>query len=197
MIARGKPWQARTVDDKDGNPLTIRLALAEDAQDILALKLSILREGLYDALLPEEYMFDAQQEAGWIKDSTSSDRNLLLVAESENKIVGVLYFRASSEFRCNHWGEFGMGIYETYRGKRIGTILVESLLEWAYDHPRLEKVCLKVFDINPTAVALYQKLGFVEEGRLKKSLRLGPTMYSDAILMAKFVKVKPSKSEVT
>jgi len=45
-----------------------------------------------------------------------------------------------------------------------------------------------VFDANPKAVKLYQNLGFIEEGRLKKCLRLGNGLYSDAILMAKFVK---------
>jgi len=172
----------------NGESATLRQAQTEDAAAILALKQSILRPGIYDALLPEEYSFDVEQEGHWIEHCLRSDSNFMVVAEVSGVIVGMLFFQTSNELRCNHWGEFGMGITESYRGKGIGTELLKALFEWAEAHPRVEKICLKVFDANPKAVKLYQNLGFIEEGRLKKCLRLGNGLYSDAILMAKFVK---------
>ena len=168
----------------------IRQATVADAPAVLALKLAILRQGTYDALLPEEYTFDEQQEAHWIEHNQKSGTSFMVVSEVDGKIVGVLYFQSSDELRCRHWGEFGMGIAESMRGKGLGTKLLDALFGWAEQTPRLEKICLKVFDVNEGAHRLYKNLGFEEEGRLKNCLKLKDGTYTDAILMAKFVKQK-------
>lgn len=173
---------------KNGVKITIRQADVQDAGELLAIKLGILQEGIYDSLQPDEYVFEIEQESAWIAECLSGMANLLIVAEAEGRVVGVLYFRASLELRCAHWGEFGMGIEPAWRNQGVGKALLKVLMDWAEAHPTVEKVCLRVFDINPVAVKLYKKLGFVEEGRLKKCLKVGPGNYSDAILMARFVK---------
>lgn len=70
-----------------------------------------------------------------------------------------------------HIGRLGMGVHKEYRGQGIGSKLITKALE----HARkigLEKVELEVFEKNRGAVALYRKLGFVEEGKLIKSKKL-------------------------
>ncbi len=184
--------QPKEITLKNGFKVIIRGATPDDAEAVLALKMDILRQGIYDALLSEEYTFDAAQEALWIEHSLTSSNNFMVVATINNSIVGVLYFQISHELRCNHWGEFGMGINESSRGLGIGTAMLEALFKWGETHPKLEKICLKVFDVNPEAHKLYQRLGFIEEGRLKKCLKMGNGIYSDAILMAKFINKKKS-----
>lgn len=171
-----------------GETCLIRQATAADAAAVLALKLDILRAGIYDALLPEEYTFDEEQEALWIEHNQESGSNFMAVCDVGGRIVGVLYFQSSNELRCRHWGEFGMGLSESVRGLGLGTRLMDALFEWAEAAPRLEKICLKVFDVNTGAHRFYQRLGFEEEGRLKNCLRLKDGTYTDAVLMAKFVK---------
>lgn len=173
-----------------GEKGTIRQATTADAPAVLALKLDILRQGIYDALLPEEYTFDDEQEALWIEHNQESGANFMAVADVGGKIAGVLYFQSSNELRCRHWGEFGMGVRDGMRGMGLGTKLLNALFGWAEQAPRLEKICLKVFDANPGAHKLYKKLGFEEEGRLRKCLRLKDGTYTDAILMAKFINKK-------
>lgn len=173
---------------KNGKQVTIRSATLDDAAETLALKLSLLREGVADALLPEECHFEAAQERAWIEATTAHPGSLMLVAEAETGIIGVIYFRCDEAYRCRHVGEFGMGLYNTWRSQGVGTALVEALLDWAKAQPSIEKVCLRVYDINPKAAGLYKRMGFVEEGRMKKHLRVAHNQYSDAILMAKFVK---------
>ena len=170
-----------------GQTCRIRQASRADAAAVLALKLDILRQGTYDALLPEEYTFDEEQEALWIEHNQESGANFMAVADVEGKIAGVLYFQSSSELRCRYWGEFGMGVTEGMRGQGVGTKLLDALFKWAETAPRLEKICLKVFDVNAGAHRLYARLGFKEEGRLKNCLRLNDGTYTDAILMAKFI----------
>ncbi len=47
---------------------------------------------------------------------------------------------------------------------------------------------LEVFATNTRAISLYQALGFQEEGRFVKQIKLGPGMYVDTIRMGQFVK---------
>ena len=75
-----------------------------------------------------------------------------------------------------------------WRGQGIGTMLMESLLEWATANPLIEKVCLEVFTTNSNAIRLYRKLGFVEEGLRLKDIKFGPGRYVDTLAMGKCVK---------
>lgn len=186
LAIRSQPPQMFTAHN--GKQVAIRSATPNDAADTLALKLSLLREGVADALLPEECHFEVAQERVWIEATTSHPTSLMLVAEADGGLVGIIYFRCDEAYRCRHTGEFGMGLYSTWRSQGIGSALVQTLLDWAKSQPEIEKVGLRVYDINPKAAALYKKLGFVEEGRLKNHLRVAQGKYSDAILMAKFVK---------
>lgn len=147
----------------------------------------MLESGLYDALLPEEYTSDEAQEAEWIALNQQGDDKFIAVCEHDGNVDGVLYFQCSNEVRCRHWGELGMSVRDAMRGQGLGTKLLEALFEWAQQSPQVEKICLKVFDVNEGAHKLYKKLGFIEEGRLKKCLRLKDGTYADAILMAKFI----------
>ena len=63
------------------------------------------------------------------------------------------------------------------------------LLEWALEHPTIEKVCLSVFVSNAPGLALYRKMGFLEEGRRRDQAKLTPDRYVDEILMG--LRVKP------
>ena len=45
---------------------------------------------------------------------------------------------------------------------------------------------LAVFANNTRAIGLYESLGFVEEGRLRRDVQLSDGSYGDTFLMAKF-----------
>ena len=49
----------------------------------------------------------------------------------------------------------------------------------------LKKV--RVRSVNTIAIALYKKLGFTEEGRMIKRLKIGPDSYLDDVVMALWV----------
>lgn len=52
----------------------------------------------------------------------------------------------------------------------------------------LEKLCLQVFATNSRAIALYTSLGFVEEGRQVRDIKLETGDYIDVLMMGRFVK---------
>ena len=78
-----------------------------------------------------------------------------------------------------------MGILPAYRGQGIGTRLLEHTLQKAKEFG-LEKIVLQVYDTNTSARALYEKMGFTQEGYFKKYRKIGQR-YFDSIAMAKFL----------
>jgi ribosomal protein S18 acetylase RimI-like enzyme len=68
------------------------------------------------------------------------------------------------------------------RGQGIGTALMEAAIGWAREQG-LHKLSLDVFAHNEAALALYRKLGFVEEGRRVKHYRRASGELWDAIEM--------------
>lgn len=64
-------------------------------------------------------------------------------------------------------GSAGLGISigePADRGRGLGSAMLRALLGWAFAHLRLERVWLEVYDFNPGARRVYQRVGFVDEG---------------------------------
>lgn len=55
-------------------------------------------------------------------------------------------------------------------GKGIGTQALSLVIDYAFNELNMHRVYLQVFSFNERAIGLYQKLGFIEEGRLREAL---------------------------
>jgi RimJ/RimL family protein N-acetyltransferase len=80
------------------------------------------------------------------------------------------------------FGEFGMLVDRHWRGRGVGSALLQATVDWARDQG-LHKLCLEVFADNTTAIALYRKCGFVEEGHRGKHYRRANGELWDSIIM--------------
>ncbi len=65
--------------------------------------------------------------------------------------------------------------------------MLKALIGWAEASPLIEKISLSVFATNVDAIRLYQRLGFVEEGRQPHEFKVGADEYTDNVLMCRFV----------
>jgi RimJ/RimL family protein N-acetyltransferase len=68
------------------------------------------------------------------------------------------------------------------RGRGYGTEAIDLVLGLAFDGYGLHRVTLDVLAINPRALALYEGVGFVAEGRLREAYRDGDR-WCDAVVM--------------
>ena len=101
-----------------------------------------------------------------------------VVAVAGDRIVGMLHIEVSRF----GFGEFGMLVDRGWRGRGVGSALVEAAIAMARDRG-LHKLCLEVFAHNTAAIGLYRKFGFVEEGRRRRQYRRANGELWDSIMM--------------
>jgi putative acetyltransferase len=108
----------------------------------------------------------------------------LLVAESGDELVGQIGLQVSTHPRRRHVGDLGMGVRDDWCGRGVGTALLEAALALADGWLQLRRIELQVYAGNATAISLYTRHGFVQEGLLRDyAYRDGA--YVDAVAMAR------------
>lgn len=107
-----------------------------------------------------------------------------IYALEEGEVVGWCDIDYTDLEGLRHTGKLGLGVIKSHRGRGIGKKLLQLAIEDAFEKGRT-RIQLDVFASNTSARALYRKLGFVEEGRLKKARYLDG-VYDDFIMMALF-----------
>lgn len=111
-----------------------------------------------------------------------------LVAESDGAPVGHALLEPMTLTALSHVVSLTIVVHPGHLGRGIGTALMTALMEWAESRPHIEKVELRVRATNTRAIALYQRFGFVEEGRFERRIRLPDGSYIADLSMARFVR---------
>lgn len=121
----------------------------------------------------------------WRKRAASdNERRVSLVAIQAGAVVAQGSLEQFSRIRQSHCGEVGMAVALEWQGQGIGRQLLTGLLEVADNWMKLRRVELSVYADNQTAIALYRKLGFEDEGLLRDyAIRDG--QFTDALIMAR------------
>ena len=179
--------QPKTFTARNGQPVTIRTAQPEDAAALLAYIRPVAEETQFFIFEPDEFPKTDDEERKWIQDHLDHPQQIVLLAETGGTIIGNVSFENGPCRRIAHRGTLGIAVVKDWRGRGVGTALLETLLKWATAEPLIEKVCLEVFTTNVNAIRLYRKLGFVEEGFRPKDIKFGPGRYVDTLAMYKFV----------
>lgn len=114
-----------------------------------------------------------------------------VVAEEGGTIVGHAFAERMPLVALRHVTRLTIVVHPGHTGRGVGTGLIEHLQRWAIAEPDVEKIELLVRSINTRAIELYQRLGFVEEGRFKNRLRLPDGQLVDDVAMAWLAKTRP------
>ena len=178
---------ATTAQTRNGSSITIHTARPEDAEAILYHARAIFAEGEFVLSTLDDFHMTDEQETVWLQANRDDPGDLVIVAEHEGRIIGMLNFQSERRKRVRHHGELGMSVNRAWRDQGVGRALLLALIAWAEQYPVLEKLCLQVFATNSRAIALYTSLGFVEEGRQVRDIKMEAGDYVDVLMMARFV----------
>jgi putative acetyltransferase len=169
----------------DLDTLSIRRARPEDAPLLAAAERAIARIPGRLASRPEEIVDDAVRRT--IVELNERGRGNYLVAERAGTIVGHALLEPLALAVTAHLVRLTIAVHDGHRRRGVGRALMDELLRWARATPGVDKVELQVRSSNDPAIALYRSLGFVEEGRKTRRLKLGPNDYLDDVYMALWV----------
>jgi len=109
--------------------------------------------------------------------------NALLVAEVDGRPAGTLTATGGRFQRNGGVATVALGVLPRHQGRGAGTRLLGEAEAWARGRG-LHRLELTVAAPNQRAHALYRRLGYRDEGRLRDALRFGGT-FCDEIVMAK------------
>ena len=106
----------------------------------------------------------------------------LAIELGDGTMVGAVYLVGIDWL--NRSAEFAIWIGDAAsQGKRVGEAATRLMLAHAFDDLNLERVHLTVLRHNERAIRLYRKVGFVEEGVLRRAAFKGG-QYRDLLAMA-------------
>ena len=111
-----------------------------------------------------------------------TDDSFAIHLKGEDAPIGVISLMNLSE--ANESADLSVIVgHPEDRHHGYGAEAIGLLLDYAFGTLGLNRVGLSVFEFNEEAISTYEKLGFREEGRLRRALRRGDAFY-DAILMS-------------
>ncbi|MGE7368235.1 GNAT family N-acetyltransferase [Neorhizobium sp. NPDC001467] len=158
--------------------LVIRAACPQDAEAITALhNLPGYRYGTL-----RTPFHSVTEIRSYLESPTGDGRRL--VADLDGRVIGDIGLTLAGNPRRRHTATIGMGVHDEFAGRGIGSSLMVAVLDLADNWYNLRRLELTVYTDNDAAVPLYEKNGFVIEGRLKDyAFRDGH--YVDAYTMAR------------
>lgn len=103
------------------------------------------------------------------------------IAILDGKIVGWCDISLGSDRAVHqHCGTMGMGVLKPYRGMGIGRRLLVAAIDAA--GKKFQRIQLSVRETNTNARALYEKMGFILEGTLRKEWHTNGVYYDTHVM---------------
>jgi RimJ/RimL family protein N-acetyltransferase len=157
----------------------IRRAEPRDAEAVIAHVNAVGAEGIH--IMTERLLKTVEEERAVFRQS-DGETGLYLVAWVGGEIVASANIARGRQSKNRHTADLGIAVRKDARGIGLGEALVRAMISWGRS-VGVRKLTLGVFASNAPALALYRKLGFRQEGRLKGQviLRRKPV---DELLMA-------------
>lgn len=173
---------------KDGSGVTVRCPVPDEWAALRDMLLAMAADAPYIVTQPDEFKTDETFWRTRITDWAAAAGNLIVIAERDGAFLGECSLKSPDRRRLAHHCEIGMGMPPAARGLGVGRAVLSAALDWAADHPLIEKVYLGVVPENAPAVALYESLGFRPEGRQVGYIKHADGRRFDCLIMAVYVK---------
>jgi ribosomal protein S18 acetylase RimI-like enzyme len=191
-----------------GRPFMVTLLLCRDSWEVsadtiliqgISMKAKIRKAELRDVASIARAEQEIAQEPGFfcsqpselseqnVRNTIKSSNGIYFVAEYNSSIAGHAFLEILPLQSLKHITQLNIAVHKGFQSCGIGTQLMERIIEWAKESESVEKIELNVRASNAQAIALYKKMGFLEEGCLKRHVKTR-NGYIDDILMALHVK---------
>lgn len=158
--------------------LTLQPLTADRAADFWRVTDSVARERRYLAFLEIPQAASAE----YVRSQLASQAPHLLLLDG-NQVVGWCDVTPHRLPIYQHGGTLGMGLLPSHRGMGLGGWLLESTLQLA-EQRGFDRLELTVHEDNLNAIKLYERHGFLPEGRKRNAVRIDGRSL-DVLMMAR------------
>ena len=160
----------------------VREVVPSDAMALKALRFAALERYpiVYGTTVDEE---SRVSEDDWLARATPGPTSTFFVAESESgTLVALAGIRSDGKLKTGHRAElWGVYVDPEFERRGVGDALVRASIAWAREHG-IGRITLSVWDINHTAIRLYQRHGFVVYGLDDDAVRVDGVRYDDYLM---------------
>lgn len=172
---------------KTGDKLLIRYPTKHDLAALLAYINALSKEQTYVRYQGEEITLEEESEyLNKQLEQIAKQQSVQLLVFSEDRLIGNTSIDLFDKTE-SHKGLLGISIAKGYRGKGIGKLLLQHILEEVKTLPKLSIATLAVYSVNNLAIEMYKKFGFIEYGRLPNGIQYKSNLV-DEILMYKTIR---------
>ncbi|BET04361.1 GNAT family N-acetyltransferase [Streptococcus sp. SN-1] len=167
--------------------LLIREAEPKDAAELVAFLNRVSLETDFTSLDGDGILLTSEEMEIFLNKQASSDNQITLLAFLNDKIAGIVNITADQRKRVRHIGDLFIVIGKRYWNNGLGSLLLEEAIEWAQASGVLRRLQLTVQTRNQAAIHLYQKHGFIIEGRQERGAYIEEGEFIDVYLMGKLI----------
>jgi RimJ/RimL family protein N-acetyltransferase len=169
---------------KNGKTVTLREASVDDAEELISVVKKYIEDSEYIPYTKGEFNPAIEFEKEWIQALNNQKNSLLLLAMHNDKIIGNISVNGSQRNMAVHTACIGIGLLREWRNQGIGSILFNSVIEWAKKNSQLEILWLETYVTNKEGIALYRKYGFEQDGIQKDFIKISDNEYADNLMMS-------------
>lgn len=126
--------------------------------------------------------------AYWLRRDAFVVRTVEVAANEKtasNAVLGAFFIKPNFPGRCSHICNAGFIVHPTMRGRGMGRLMGESMLQLASYLGYSAAMFNLVFETNIASIQLWESLGFETIGRIPKAAKLVDGNLVDALMMYK------------
>jgi RimJ/RimL family protein N-acetyltransferase len=109
----------------------------------------------------------------------TTEFGLVIARRGDDLMVGGINVHTAD--RTNGTFSYGVGLHGPHKGNGYAAEAVLLLLRFMFDERRFQKCEPHVYAYNTASLALHRRLGFVEEGRLRRHLFLAGEYHDEFV----------------
>ena len=166
-------------DQPDDRTFTVRRGTEDDLDALMALRAAVAGEGVW---IGAELPLDEEGDRQRLRPGRPGTATFVAVADGEAGPDGDLIANLGIELAPYGVAHLGMAVADGWRGRGVGRALLGAAIDWARD-AGAHKVELQCWPHNDAAIRLYEGMGFVREGYLRRHYPRKTGELWDAVVM--------------
>ena len=113
--------------------------------------------------------------------------SLVVIDQNSDEVIANASYTFSPRAKLAHVANLGIGVLPDWQGLGLGSLVLERSIEDMKLNPQIHKLELTTMVGNDHALKMYERVGFVVEGRKLRSIRQPDGEYRDEILMGLWI----------